>query len=525
MLLSNSFIQHAKKKIILFMVSDAQYASTMASFMGDYTVIRCHDQREAVAACSREPVSLAVIENELPGQKAAETLATLRLCSPGIVAILLSSDVGNETLTACFSAGFSGLLHIPFVPDQLLGMIEQAFLQKEIRDENIHLRTLLPLYALGEQFLSSTSEQEVVNGLLDSVAELTGSPQISILLYDEQQARLHVAAAKGMDKSMADSIRMLPGEKIAGWVFTHGKPVLLNREDQEKTIFAPFLKRKEIVSSMSCPILIRGRILGVLNISKTETEDRFTEVEKEVMSIVCGQAALALENVRALQRLEETTRTRTLLQQFMAPEVAELLLAEKADPMGLGDIRQVTILFADIRNFTGLVQHLDLNVLRFFLNEFFNIFTDTIFQHQGTVDKFMGDAVLALFGAPVRNARANSAAVEAALLIKKRFERLHNRWLLKNAVFADIDLGIGVTSGNVFLGNVGSSKRFDYTVIGNEVNIAQRLAAESSQCRIFVTESVQRDIQGQFVLEKKEKMRLRGIKEAVSVYAVRGTLA
>lgn len=99
----------------------------------------------------------------------------------------------------------------------------------------------------------------------------------------------------------------------------------------------------------------------------------------------------------------ERIRTRTLLEQYVAPEVAERLLKHGHNPIEVGEIREITVLFADIRNFTPLVTHLNLNDLRAFLNAFFDMLSEIIFRFQGTLDKFMGDAVLALFGSLLRN--------------------------------------------------------------------------------------------------------------------------
>jgi len=246
----------------------------------------------------------------------------------------------------------------------------------------------------------------------------------------------------------------------------------------------------------------------------------FSEADKETLGIICGQAALALENVRSLEVVKKTTRMRTLFEQYVAPEVAEILLTSDADIMGLGEIKEVTVLFADIRNFTGLVQHLNLADLRIFLNEFFQIFTDAIFQNRGTVDKFMGDAVLSVFGAPVELENANLAAVQTALIIQDRFESLRIRWTERCLDFQTVDLGIAVTCGQMYLGNVGSTRRLDYTVIGTPVNIAQRLAAESFRCRIYVTEPVRQAIATEIDTEEVGNVSLRGVEQEVQVFSV-----
>jgi adenylate cyclase len=168
------------------------------------------------------------------------------------------------------------------------------------------------------------------------------------------------------------------------------------------------------------------------------------------------------------------------------------------------------------------VQHIDLETLRQFLNEFFQFFTEEVFRHRGTVDKFMGDAVLAVFGAPVKLNEPCLAAAQAAIAIKARFAALLEQWIGRNSDFRQVDLGIAVTSGTVFLGNIGSARRLDYTVIGQEVNIAQRLAAEASACRVYVTESVLMEIDGRFDVENMGELELRGVENKIRAFCLLG---
>jgi adenylate cyclase len=504
--------------VILLFATDCKLHKTIESYLHEYTVIRCDSESQAIDLCRKYQVFLLLFEDAVQDTHPQKLLTMFRDIRPTITGILLCSNIDNDVLNKSIDTGFDYVVEIPLDKKRLRRTIEKLGKRASIVKENIRLKTLLPLYRLGEKFLSSTCEKEICDSLLDSVSEISGSQHISILLYDDEKSALHIATSKGINKKVADSVQLKSGDCIAGWVYKHGKPVILNKENQHKSIFAPFLKRPEIISAISCPIIIRGKIIGVLNISQTETDHRFTESDKEVMGVICGQAALAIENVRSLKKNEQTIRTRTLLEQYVSPQVAELLIEQQDNPVNIGEIQDITILFADIRNFTTLVQELDLDHLRTFLNQFFNNFSEIIFEHQGTIDKFMGDAVLAFFGAPVPSQYSTCAAVEAAAAMREGFRDLCGQWSREDHIFKKLDLGIGVTKGKVFLGNVGSAKRFDYTVIGNEVNIAQRLAAESTQCRIYLTEIVKNNVSPKFNIESLGNMNLRGIKEEIPVF-------
>src|SRR4030042_5529352 len=172
-----------------------------------------------------------------------------------------------------------------------------------------------------------------------------------------------------------------------------------------------------------------------------------------MLSVICGQAVMALENLRIIEEKAEKIRMRTILEQYVSPEVANILISHDRNPLDLGEIRDITVLFADIRNFTPLVQSLPLETLRSFLNDFFNLFTEIIFKFGGTLDKFMGDALLALFGAPISLKEPENSAVGSALMMHKAFTELRETWAEENNEIMEIGLGVGISSGNIFLGN------------------------------------------------------------------------
>lgn len=508
------------KKTILLLAEESTYSVHVRQLLVGYEIFQCATIDDGVRLCQVHGINLVLIAEDVCGRGGCELFNELREQCPMVSGLLLAGTEDNVLLRQAIDAGISGLVRVPLDSEQLVQRVSRVMESVMLREENTRLHTLFPLYSLGEQFLSSSSEQEILSTLLDEVVALTGTGHVSVMLYDAEKSCLRIAAARGMDNDLMESICIQPGDQIAGWVFQEGKPVILNRDTQQESPFGPQLKRPEITSAISFPLIVRGNILGVLNISRMAEDILFSEADKETLGIICGQAALALENVRSLEVARNTTRIRTLLEQYVAPEVAEILLASDADIMRLGAVKEATVLFADIRNFTGLVQHLPLEDLRTFLNEFFQIFTDAIFQHRGTVDKFMGDAVLAVFGAPVELENANRAAVQTALVIRDRFEKLRLRWVARCHDFKDVDLGIAVTCGQVYLGNVGSTRRLDYTVIGASVNIAQRLAAESSRCRIYVTEAVERELGADLGTDDVGNVSLRGVEQEVKVFSV-----
>ncbi|MGD9947733.1 MAG: adenylate/guanylate cyclase domain-containing protein [Desulfobulbus sp.] len=509
-----------KLPVVLLTTNETQ-ARTILSALAKLRVLHCRSVEEVRAICQSRSLTLVLIVDEPPAIDGRKVFVELSSAQPGLAGILLVPGQPNANLLqGALDAGFSGLVELLYAPDVLAGVVQQALQRYQLQWENARLRTLIPLYRLGEQFFAATTEQKLLDELVEAVAQQTGASKISVMLYDDQEERLRIVAARGLDPELVDSIRVVPGDQISGWVYQQGKTVILNKEDQHAGMFATSLKQPDLVTAISFPLRICGRVIGVLNISQKTTEERFSSADKEMLSIICSQAANALENLRSRQLLAQTTRMRTLFEQYVAPEVAELLLSQHTDLMDLGEITEVTVLFADIRNFTRLVQHVELPLLRRFLNEFFQFFTEIVFQWQGTVDKFMGDAVLSVFGAPVKLENPSLAAVQAAWAIRSRFADLRQRWAFKSPEFAKVDLGVAVTSGTMFIGNIGSCRRFDYTVIGNEVNFAQRLAAESSECCVYITEAVRQAVADTFKTAALGEMQLRGVEKTIPVFSI-----
>ncbi len=217
----------------------------------------------------------------------------------------------------------------------------------------------------------------------------------------------------------------------------------------------------------------------------------------------------------------QVVKMQNLFEHYMAPEVAAILLNGPESMFQVtSEVRNITVLFADIRNFTFLVQHLHLEDSQKFLTEFFDLVADSISSRQGVLDKFIGDAALALFGAPVSLDAPCQAAVAAAMEIQNKFEGLRNRWVKKSELFVQIGLGIGVSRGDMYLGNVGSGRRLDYTVVGADVNIAQRLASGTMAGQILLTESVYNEVAGTVKVREQKNELLRGLEKTTRIYSI-----
>jgi len=215
--------------------------------------------------------------------------------------------------------------------------------------------------------------------LLEAVAQQIHVPSLSLMMFVEEDNALHIVASRGMDKEIAANVTVKSGEKIAGWVYKNGEPVILNRPTQEQSPLSQFLEREEITASISFPLIGREKVLGVLNVSQTAKDVVYSQSDIELLSVICGQAVMALENVVHMEEREQNVRTKALFEQYVAPEVADILLNSGENIMEIGGVREISVLFADIRNFTVAVQHLSHKEIHHFLTEFFDLFSEVAF--------------------------------------------------------------------------------------------------------------------------------------------------
>jgi adenylate cyclase len=233
---------------------------------------------------------------------------------------------------------------------------------------------------------------------------------------------------------------------------------------------------------------------------------------------MANQSALAIENVKLYERMLETEKKRANLSRFLSPGIVDMLMSETSEVQLGGQKRLVTILFADIRGFTPLSEGLTPDRLVDLLNEHFSAMTEILFEHHGTLDKYMGDSVMALFGAPFANENDTMLAVRAGLAMLER-NRLLNIERAKREL-PTFELGVGINSGEVFTGYIGSPKRMDFTVIGDHVNIASRLCSVAAGGKVIVGERTYADVKDLVEVRSAGTPVLKGKSEQVNAYEI-----
>jgi class 3 adenylate cyclase len=235
---------------------------------------------------------------------------------------------------------------------------------------------------------------------------------------------------------------------------------------------------------------------------------------------------LLLTRVRSLLRIkllhdqvEERNRIlHQVLNRYLAEGVVDTILTNPEHYLKLGgQTLPVTALFADIRGFTAYTEQRTAQQVVETLNEIFPELTRVVFAHQGTFDKFLGDAVMAFWGAPLATPNDTFRAVLAATEMRQTFYDVCNR---SEGRLSSLGLGIGLNSGEATVGNIGSEKVMDYTVIGDTVNVAKRLQEVAATGEVLISAATFEQVQSQVKAQKRDPIRLQGRQELITVYAV-----
>jgi len=277
-----------------------------------------------------------------------------------------------------------------------------------------------------------------------------------------------------------------------------------------------------ITSCLTVPMVHREVVLGVIHLDTRGAYGAFTEKDLEMVTAIATQSAVAVENARLLQKVEQTAVARENLSRYLGPELVEAVMNGETDFATEGSTKTATILFADIRGFTSLSERIPPQLVVKLLNEYFEIMVDIILDRGGVVDKFVGDEIMAVWGVPEAGDDDAFDAVSAAI-------KMQQALCMYNEERARMDeepiyMGIGINTGQVVAGNLGSSKRMQFTVIGDAVNLASRLEGLTEREQILMSQTTYELVKDRVHCLDRGDERVKGKQDQVHIFEVKGLL-
>jgi adenylate cyclase len=275
-----------------------------------------------------------------------------------------------------------------------------------------------------------------------------------------------------------------------------------------------------IRSTMSVPLMHGSELLGVMHLDSQIAANAFTERDLQLFNSIANQAAVAIQNARLTKKIEEEARTRTQFQRLLSPALVDQLVSGQLRLEGVGELREVTMLFSDIRGFTAMSEKQKATETVALLNEYFEVMVNILFRWNGTLDKYVGDEIMGLFGALLPMEDAPWHAVQCAIEMQAALRDFNDRRAQKG--LEQIEIGIGINTGMVVSGAIGSPLTMQYTVIGDAVNTASRLCSIAKKGQIIISETTFAAVTDKVHWIPLEPTKLKGKNQQLRIYNIIG---
>lgn len=275
-----------------------------------------------------------------------------------------------------------------------------------------------------------------------------------------------------------------------------------------------------IRSAMCVPLWNKQRVIGAVQVDSPIHIGRFTEEDLDLLTALANFAAVAIERAQLAEKIVQERQIRSKMERYHSPAVIDEIVKGviSADETEIRNA-DVSILFADISGFTSVSESKKPEEVAQFLSNFFSAAVDAIFAYGGTLDKFIGDAVMAFFGAPIPQDDHADRAIMAGLMMMERIAQWNAE--RESQGLPVVKIRIGINSGPAVVGNVGTEKRVDYTVLGSSVNIASRLeSGVAKPGQLVISQNTLDRVLGSFDTESLGEFALKGLQQKMPVYSV-----
>ena len=383
---------------------------------------------------------------------------------------------------------------------------------------------LSALYEMSKTLGSVFDLNAIFDKATDVIFRSTPADRVVALLAegngDGDDVKLTPIAMRARDNKLeAHARRLSIGRTITRKVMKD-RVALLSQDAASDEQFAGVdsIVSQGVRSTICAPLVAESRVHGALYADRLDPFAAFKPDDLELISAVAAQTAIAVENARAHERLAREEVARANYSRFL-PEYVVKQMLDNPESFKLGGVSQtITILFADIRGFTRISEHAPPERIVSLLNRYFSAMTDIIFAHGGTLDKYLGDGLMALFGAPTTTPDDASNALNAAVAMQRRLLGINRE--LRDEGFPEIGVGMGLHTGEVIVGYIGSDRRSEYTAIGDTVNTSSRLESNAQGGEILLSDATAKAAHSRYKLKPREAITVKNREQPVMLWEV-----
>lgn len=371
------------------------------------------------------------------------------------------------------------------------------------------------LVEVARQLSGEIELERLLPTIVDQAAGLLPADRVALLLAAGGAGPLELAHSS----NRLGTARLEVPRSIVERAAREKTPIVTESAVDDARFQSGSVLRHQVRAALAVPLLAdQDRVLGVLYVDSLTRSTPFSESDAALCFAFAGVAAVSIAKAHYAEAARREAVARANFERFFAPGVAARIAAQRSGGRPGGERRAVTVLYSDVRGFTGLAESLPPEAVAEQLSEYFAAMVELVFEQGGTLDKFIGDALLALWGAPLASADAADRALAAARAMQRTLTELNRTWA--SAGRPELGVGIGLHHGEAFAGTIGSPRRLEYTVIGDVVNVAARLCDMAGAGEIVLSQQVRErltlDTRGMAL--RRDELVLKGRQDAVVAY-------
>jgi adenylate cyclase len=402
------------------------------------------------------------------------------------------------------------------VRSKIAAELQQFLPERSVQDVDALRRDYEKLrisYELQRAIGAELDLDRLMEKILERSFDLLSADRGVILLFEEGELKPRCSRARKAGPEELVVSRAVVGQVVKEKVAVLSSDAKLDpRFSESKSIIMTGIR-----SSMAVPLLHRNELLGVMMVD-SQNPNAFGEKDLQLFTNIATQAALSIANASLARRIEVEALARARFQRLLSPAIAELVVSGKVEVKQGGEPRVTTMLFSDIRGFTARSETMPAEDIVAMLNDYFERMVEIVFRHEGTLDKFVGDEIMALFGAPVSHPDDALRAVRTSIAMLDELRRFNTEREAQGQ--PTFGIGIGINTGDVVAGYIGSSKAMQYTVIGAPVNLAARLCSAAQSMQVLISETTWNKVKDHFEVRELEPVKPKGIAQPVRVFEV-----
>ncbi|MEO1164602.1 MAG: adenylate/guanylate cyclase domain-containing protein [Chloroflexota bacterium] len=477
-----------------------------------FAYLTAKDGEEGLVKALKHKPDLILLDLQMPKLTGIQVLEQLHARHIEIPVILMTFHGSEDIAIEVYRMGVKDYIKKPYYPEEMLDAIEHALTETRLRREkdaltnrilqaNQELQRRLGefeiLYNIGKVVTSTMDLAQLLPQIVDAATRITNAEEGHIALIENKQLVRKAHKAQNSNEAIATEKPMR--DRIAHHVITNKEAVTLDAERLRRNA------KGNVPLSIACvPVRLSGRVLGALQvINHTEGSREFERNDAMMLQALSDYAAIAIENSRNYQSLRQShAKVQDTFERFVAPSVVQKALT---DDVQLGGERQeISVLFADIRGYTAFSENESPEKVVEVLNHYLSVAGNTIIGWEGTLDKFFGDGLMAIFNAPEKQEDHVYRATEAALAIIQAVKEI-------NAVYGyDLAYSVGVHVGEAVVGYIGTAYAVNYTAIGDTVNLAKRLQESAAPNQILIDEAVVKRLGNKVKVKPMGELQVKG---------------